>query len=151
MSSRGYHSTFLCRLSWGESDDREVGLPMPSLSLSRTMGPCPGADCEDAGQTSCIGCCLASEAPSSKDDQGRVLEDEDNCEVVINGGWDTVADEEGGVVGLALGEWRGENLGDTFVEWGDDGALLDWCWEECPLPSVEVCRFLMWLSDNDLS
>ena len=58
---------------------------MPSLSLSRTMGPCPGADCEDAGQTSCIGCCLASEAPSSKDDQGRVLEDEDNCEAVING------------------------------------------------------------------
>ena len=38
-----------------------------------------------------------------------------------------MADEEGGVVGLALGEWRGENLGDTFVEWGDDGALLDWC------------------------
>jgi len=46
-------------------------------------------------------------------------------------------EDEGGVVGLALGEWRGENLGDTLVEWGDDGPLV-----ECPLPSVELCRFL---------
>ena len=35
--------------------------------------------------------------------------------------------EEGGVTGLALGECRGENLGDTMVVWGDVGALVVWC------------------------
>lgn len=86
-------------------------------------------DCNNVGQTTCKECCLENEVASSEDASDGPLDDNGSaCEVVISGGWD-VAEEKGGVVGPTLGERCGENLGET-LEWGDDGALLDWCCEE---------------------
>ena len=128
-----------------------VGLPVPSFNLFPNAGPYPGTDWDGVEQTVSNGCCFEVRMPSSDDDTDGTLDEEVDCDVTINSGW-VVAElvDEGGEAGRALGDCcRGENLGDTLLAWGDIGALVDCCWEEFPLPSVEDCRFLLW--DSDLS
>ena len=130
-------STFCGSLADGKI---RAGLPVLSLIFSWTAAPyiCEDSD-DDVVQTTCKEWCLENEAASSENDGESDLDWScPEVEIDTGVGWEV---EDGGVLGPTRGERRGEILGDT-LEWGDDGALVEY-----PLPSEEVCHFLVWSSD----
>ena len=62
--------------------------------------------------------------------------------MVFISGCDGLGEEDGDVDGAPLGDWRGENRGESFVG-GDEGTPEERCKEEgWPLASTEIRLFL---------